>query len=321
MSYFSALCTALQVPMTGTDRIVDDLADPLTSEENQLVIISSKDMARTMGEIRSKCWIIQSRVATPDLLDTLRAHDISYAVVNNIGKTMAQVIDHFHNVTSHSGIDPTAIVHQDALVDKAAWIGAMCFIGPGCSIGPGSVLHARVTLVQDVILGARVSIQSGSVVGSDGFGFYEDEGVYGTIQHVGKVIIGDDVWIGANCTIARGTLHETRIGRGSKIDNLVQIAHNVQIGDHTAIAAQVGVAGSTIIGSHVRIGGQAGLVGHIRIGDGATIGAQAGVIADVPPGQFVAGYPAEERIESLRKEVYIKRIPAILDEIKNLKKR
>lgn len=310
----------LGIDMIGPDRPVHGIAEPANADESHVVIASNKRILRDMSASRALCWVIDRQIAGEPGVSELKRRGRTYAVVANAPRAMALVIAHFHKTTPRPGIHSTAWVDETAKVDPTASIGAFCFVGPNCGVRANAVLYPRVTLVENVDVGERGLIQSGAVIGSEGFGFYEQDGKLERIPHAGRVVIEDDVWIGANCTIARGTLGETRIGKRCKIDNLVQIAHNVKIGEDTAIAAQVGIAGSTTIGSRVRIGGQAGLVGHIHVGDGATIGAQAGVISDVKPGQFVAGYPAEDRVESLRKEIYIKKIPSILEQLKRLKK-
>jgi UDP-3-O-[3-hydroxymyristoyl] glucosamine N-acyltransferase len=321
MDLFSELCLKLDAVMVGPDRPVDGVAEPGAASERHVVVVLNKNILHDLQGSRALCWLVDQKLANAALLSVLAKSSRTYAVVSNAPRAMAIAISHFYETAERPGIDPTARVHETANIDSTASIGAFCTIGPNCRVGANSILYPRATLVENVELGERVRIQSGAVIGSEGFGFYEQDGKLERIPHIGRVVIEDDAWIGANCTIARGTLGETRIGRRCKIDNLVQIAHNVKIGDDTAIAAQVGIAGSTTIGSRVRIGGQAGLVGHIHVGDGATIGAQAGVISDVKPGQFVAGYPAEDRVESLRKEIYIKKIPSILEQLKRLKKR
>ncbi len=303
----------------GEDRNVSGVREPGVATEEDVIVVASRSILRRREAIKSRAWIVSRELA--DLRMWLDQQGVSYAISGNPLKTLSQLIDLFHPVASSSGIDPSSHVSELALLEPDVRVGAGCVIEEHVCVGAGSVIDHRVVLMAGTVIGKRVRIQSGTVIGMAGFGFYEDDGSYGAIRHVGRVVIGDDVHIGANCTIARGTLGDTAIGRGCVIDNLVQIAHNVSIGEDTAIAAQVGIAGSTVIGARVRIGGQAGLVGHIRIGDGATIGAQAGVIADVPSGVFVAGYPAEERVESLRKEVYIKKIPGILDELKSLRQK
>ena len=179
-------------------------------------------------------------------------------------------------------------------------IGDNCVVGEGARIGDGSRLKPGVTIYAGSILGARVLVHSGARIGCDGFGYVSKEGAHNKIPHVGGCTVGDDVEIGANTTIDRGSIDDTVIGKGTKIDNLVHIAHNVRIGERCLLMAQVGIAGSAVIGNDCIIAGQAGLGGHITIGAGARIGAQAGVFGDVPAGEAWSGYPARPHRESLR---------------------
>jgi len=180
-------------------------------------------------------------------------------------------------------------IHPDAQVSDQA------SIGHGVTIGAGSIIHPGVVIYPHTQIGERTIIQANAVIGSDGLGFAPTPGadrLWQKIEHIGHVIIGDDVEIGAGTTIDRAVVGSTSIGHGTKIDNLCQIAHNVNIGEDCILASQCGISGSTTIGRSVRIGGQAGLVGHIHIGDGASIGAQSGVAKDVQPGASVIGSPA-----------------------------
>lgn len=238
------------------------------------------------------------------------------------------------------GVDPTAIVHPEAriatdasvgplaiigpgaVVGKGASIGAACVVDPGVEIGEGARIFPRVTLHAGTRLGARCVVQSGSVLGSDGFGYATDErGVHHKVPQRGGLLIGDDVEIGANVTIDRGSAADTVIGRGTKIDNLVHIAHNVSIGQNAFIVAQVGVAGSTTIGDHAVIAGQAGIVGHVKIGDRARLGAQAGVIGDVPADAEYSGYPARSHREQMRAYALFARLPEMFERLKALESR
>ncbi len=225
-----------------------------------------------------------------------------------------------------SGIHPTAVIDRDAQVDETASVGPYCLVSSGARIGARSVLTSHVSLgaraaigpdsrilthvtIGDFCtIGARVFLNPGAVIGSDGFGYETVERTHQKIPQIGRVVIGDDVEIGANVTIDRARFSETRIGEGTKIDNLVQIGHNVRIGRHCLIVAQVGISGSTTVGDHVMIGGQTGVVGHVTIGDGARIGAQSGISKSVPPGQTVQGAPATDirlfqRINALQRRL------------------
>jgi len=208
------------------------------------------------------------------------------------------------------GIHPSAIVADGALVDPSAEIGPLCVIeanaeiGPGCRIGPCAVIGSGVVLGRDcrigahvslshALLGARVYVYPGARIGQEGFGFASTKDGFLSVPQLGCVVLEDDVEVGANTTIDRGSSRDTVIGAGSRLDNLVQIAHNVVVGRCCVVVAQVGISGSTVLEDFVRVGGQAGVAGHLRVGQAAEIGAQAGVMSDLDPGVKVLGSPAQ----------------------------
>lgn len=202
-------------------------------------------------------------------------------------------------------IDPSAMVHQTAIIGPGATIGPEVLIGPHTVIGPGVVIGARSMIAENaslwcVVIGADVKIGAGSAIGGPGFGFALGAGGLQRVPQLGRVIIGDKVEIGANGAIDRGALGDTIIGAGVKIDNMVQIAHNVRIGENCLIAAQVGIAGSAKIGARVLFGGQAGIADHATIGDDARIAAKAGVMRNIPSGETWGGYPARPMTTWLR---------------------
>ncbi|MEX2109944.1 MAG: UDP-3-O-(3-hydroxymyristoyl)glucosamine N-acyltransferase [Gemmatimonadaceae bacterium] len=199
-----------------------------------------------------------------------------------------------------ASIGENVVLGKGAQVGDDVVIGDNCVVGEGARIGVGSRLRPGVTIYPGSILGARVLVHSGARIGCDGFGYIFKDGAHNKIPHVGGCTVGDDVEIGANTAIDRGSIDDTVIGKGTKIDNLVHIAHNVRIGERCLLMAQVGIAGSAQIGNDCIIAGQAGLGGHITIGAGARIGAQAGVFGDVPAGEAWSGYPARPHRESLR---------------------
>jgi UDP-3-O-[3-hydroxymyristoyl] glucosamine N-acyltransferase len=231
-------------------------------------------------------------------------------------------VDPEAGVSPSASIGPLAVLESGVVVGERVTIGASCVIESGVTIGDDSRIFPRVTLHSGTRIGARCVVQSGSVLGSDGFGYATDEeGKHHKVPQRGGLAIDDDVEIGANVTIDRGSAGDTVIGSGTKIDNLVHIAHNVSIGRNAFIVAQVGIAGSTSIGDHAVIAGQAGIVGHVKIGDRAKLGAQAGVIGDVPADAEYSGYPARSHREQMRAYALFARLPEIFERLKAVESR
>ncbi len=250
---------------------------------------------------------------------------------------------HFHPVTrTHApGIDRAAVVHPTARLGADVTLGACVVIGEGVSIGDRSVVlagtvvgrdvvigedclvHPNVSVLDGTTLGNRVIVHSGTTIGSDGFGFAPVGGGWMKIPQTGTVVIEDDVEIGANTTIDRATLGTTRVRRGTKIDNLSQIAHNVDVGEDCIIVSQTGISGSTTLGRHVVLAGQVGVVGHITIGDDVTITAQSGVSKSIDDsaGKVFRGSPAREIHEELRQEAAIRRLPDLLATVRGLEEK
>jgi UDP-3-O-[3-hydroxymyristoyl] glucosamine N-acyltransferase len=240
--------------------------------------------------------------------------------------------------TPPSGIHPSAVIAATAVIEETASIGPNCIIGARARVGARSVLmggnslHADCQLGEDVCLfpnavlyrgtqlGNRVVIHSGTVIGSDGFGYVLDQGKHRKILQLGKVIVHDDVEIGANAAIDRGTFGPTVIGEGTKIDNLVHIAHNVSIGKHCVIMGQVGFAGSTRIGDYVVIASQSGIADHVKLGNQAVVGAKSGVMRDVEDGGRVLGIPAAPDRQAKRQMIALQQLPDLLHRMRDLEK-
>jgi len=238
-----------------------------------------------------------------------------------------------------TGIHPTAVIAKSAHVDTTAHIGPHCTVGERVKIGARSVLHAGnfvgddSQLGDDVILfpnvtvyprsqiGSRVRIHASSVIGSDGYGYVQDGGIHRKVLQIGGTIIGDDVEIGAGCTIDRGALGSTVIGKGTKLDNLVHIAHNVEIGVHCLLCAQVGIAGSAKVGNYVVMGGQVGIASHLKIGNQVTIASKSGVMHNIPDGEKWLGAPAQPDREMKRQFIAIQRLPDLLKRVAELEKK
>ncbi|MBK8296530.1 MAG: UDP-3-O-(3-hydroxymyristoyl)glucosamine N-acyltransferase [Saprospiraceae bacterium] len=258
--------------------------------------------------------------------------------VENVRLTVSELFKKFQEFPQNSGIDPKADIHDSVVLGESVSVGAYTSVSESVKIGSGSYIHPQVyigknvqigdqviiypgvRIYQDCIIGNRCIIHSNAVIGSDGFGFAPDErGIYQKIAQLGNVVLGNDVEIGSNTTIDRGTMGSTKIGDGCKLDNLIQIAHNVQIGNHTVIAAQAGIAGSAKIGSYCMIGGQVGIAGHLTIADRTMIQAQSGIASSLEQsnGKWY-GSPAMEYFAFLRSFAEFKKLPALAKKLKEL---
>ncbi len=250
-------------------------------------------------------------------------------------KGLATLLPHFSKEPSPSaGIHPSAVIEESATVSDSAYVGPHCYVGhdsiigdrsilmggvhvsANCSIGQNTKIFPNTTIYHGCRLGNRVRVHANTVIGSDGFGYVMHNGEHQKIHQIGGVEIHDDVEIGAGCTIDRGALGTTKIGQGTKIDNLVQIGHNVEIGQHSILVAQVGVAGSTKMGKYVIVAGQAGISGHLKIGDQVTIGGNSGVTKDLPSGSKVMGYPAFDHIKFKRASIIFQKLPELFKKLK-----
>lgn len=261
--------------------------------------------------------------------------------VDNAYKSFASLLDlYVANKPKKQGISPLAFIHPTATVGDRVYVGEYAVIGEGAvvgdgtevwpqvyvgdrvRIGQGTKLYPGVKIYEDCVLGDRVTVHGGTVIGGDGFGFAPTEdGSFQKIPQIGNVVIESDVEIGSNCAIDRATMGSTRIGRGAKLDNLIQVAHNVVIGENTVMAAQVGIAGSTKVGRNVMMGGQVGVVGHITIADGVKIGSQSGIPNHIlTPGVTVFGSPAYPGLEGHRIQASVKQLPELRKQVAELAK-
>jgi UDP-3-O-[3-hydroxymyristoyl] glucosamine N-acyltransferase len=230
-------------------------------------------------------------------------------------------------VAATARIAPTAHVGPHCIVEENARLGARVvlqggnYVGAGSELGEDTNIFPNVTIYARTQIGRRVRIHSGTVIGSDGFGYVFDQGAHLKVPQIGNVIIHDDVEIGANVTVDRGALGPTIIGKGTKIDNLVQVAHNVAIGEHCLLISQVGIAGSTQLGNYVILGGQVGLAGHLKIGNQVTVAAQSGVMHDIPDGGKYLGAPAVPDKQAKRQYIGISQLPELIRRVRELEKK
>jgi UDP-3-O-[3-hydroxymyristoyl] glucosamine N-acyltransferase len=297
-----------------------------------LTFVSNRKYVRFLKTTRASAIILGYDIpetATPSLR------------TDNPYLAFARALELFHRpLAPEPGVHPTAVIAEDVKLGENASVGAYAVIGRGCVIGrnavihphtvlyPGVVvgddvvLHSHVTIRENCRLGDRVVVQNGSVVGSDGFGFApKGDGTYYKIQQTGAVILEDDVEIGACAAIDRAAVGDTRIRRGAKIDNLVQVGHGCDVGENSVLAAQTGLAGSTRIGRNVQAGGQVGFAGHLTVGDGAVVTAQSGVPHDVPAGAVISGSPAVDNAVWRRAVAIFAQLPDLVKRVRELERR
>ena len=261
-------------------------------------------------------------------------------VVDDTAYALSLLLNRMHAPEAPTaGVHPTAVLEPGCEIDPAAHIGpyavigsgsriearaavhAHVVIGKGCSVGEGAVLHPHAVLYDRTEVGPGSIVHAGVVLGADGFGYATHGGVHHKVPQVGRVVLEKDVEVGANTAIDRATLGETRIGEGTKIDNLVQVGHNVQTGRHCILCGQAGIAGSTQLGNYVVLAGQAGVSGHIKLGDGAQVAAKSAALTSVEPGTQVAGIPAVELRKWRRQSVMIARLEEMSRRVRSLEKR
>lgn len=299
----------------------------------QIAFLANPSYARYLKDTRASAVILSPSVAEDPPTNVLLLDNpyLGYARLSHwfdpaprppSGIHPTAVVDPSTRISESASIGPQVVVEAQADIGDEVIVGAGSFVGARCRIGPKTVLRPRVTLAHDTVVGQRCHIFSGAVIGSDGFGFANERGVWHRIAQIGKVVLGDDVEVGANTTIDRGALDDTVIGNGVKLDNLIQIAHNVRIGDHSAMAAMVGIAGSTRIGKHCVFGGASGVAGHLEITDQVHLTGMTLVTGDIrEPGVYSSGTSADKNRQWRKNAVRFRQLDAMARKLKELEKK
>ena len=297
-----------------------------------LSFLASRRYAAAVSQCRAGVLLVSPDLAdlpspAPARILVERPHDALLSVIPHLYAPAAvrpasihptAIIGHGARLGRDVTLAANSVIGAGASIGDRATIGANTVVGDGVTIGADSMLWPGVVVYAGAELGERVILHSGVCVGSDGFGYVQRKGAHQKIPHVGRCRIEDDVEIGANTTVDRGSIDDTVIGAGTKIDNLVHIGHNVRVGRACLIMAQVGIAGSARLGDGCVVAGQAGLGGHINIGDGARIGGQSGVFGDVPAGETWSGYPARPHRESLRATAALFRLSGLIKRLERM---
>jgi UDP-3-O-[3-hydroxymyristoyl] glucosamine N-acyltransferase len=277
------------------------------------VLLVTQELAGTPGNAQARVIVAKPQEALLALLPRLYQ-----APTRTPGLHQTAVLGRGVQLGTDVSIGPYAVLGDGASIGDRVTLGAHAVIGEGVSVGADSHLFPHVTLYAGTTVGARVVAHAGVRLGSDGYGYVFGDGAHRKIPHVGRCVIHDDVEIGANSTIDRGSIDDTVIGAGTKIDNLVQIGHNVTVGKLCLVMSQVGLAGSTRVGDGCVLAGQVGVSGHLEIGDRARLGAQAGVFGDIPAGETWSGYPARPHRESLRASAALFKLAGMMRRLERL---
>ena len=311
------------------ERTVRGVAPPDAARRDTLCVVWQRKLVDTLAE---DVPLLAPRGAVAGGRDGVEVDDPRAA--------LPDVLPLFAPARSYEpGIHPTAVVHKAAYIDPSATVGPHCAVGRNARILAHAILEAHVFAGDDVVvgegarvepqvvlyhgteLGRNVVIHGGTVLGADGFGFVPDgAGGHRKIPQIGRVVIEDDVEIGAKCTVDRATIGETRVGRGTKIDDHVHIGHNCRIGANCLLVAFVGLAGSVTLEDNVVLAATAGVNPHVTIGRGAVVGGRGGVTTDVPPGQFVSGFPAQEHKAELRLQALVRKLPRLYERVARLER-
>jgi UDP-3-O-[3-hydroxymyristoyl] glucosamine N-acyltransferase len=277
------------------------------------VVLVPPDLASSPGRCTSRVVVAKPHDALLSLIPRFYRPP-----VREVGIHPTAIIAPSATVGRDVRIEAGALIGEGAIIGDRAWIGAYSVVADGVRVGTDARLFPHVTLYSGTVLGDRVTAHSGARIGSDGFGYVFRHGAHEKIPHVGRCLVGNDVEIGANSTLDRGSIDDTVIGDGTKIDNLVHLGHNVRIGRLCLLMAQVGIAGSTRVEDGAILAGQVGVAGHINIGAGARLAAQAGVISDIPAGETWSGYPARPHREAMRASAALFKLTGMIKRLEKL---
>jgi UDP-3-O-[3-hydroxymyristoyl] glucosamine N-acyltransferase len=311
------------------DREVLRVASPESAGPDAVCVCASEDALEVARRRGAGAVVVPEELQAPPPAIRVREPRLALAVLLDLlgprphhprGIHAAAVVHPGARLGPQVAVGAFAVVEEGATVGARTVLYPFVYVGPYASVGEDCVLYPHVVVGERVRVGDRVVLHAGSVLGADGFGFVPTSHGHRKIPQVGTVVVEDDVEIGACTTVDRATLEETRIGAGTKVDNLVQIAHNVRIGRRCLVAAQCGIAGSAVLEDGVVLAGQVGVGDHVRVGEGAVVLAQSGVTKDVPPGAVVYGHPAQPRQDELREQAARRQLPQLLQRVRRLER-
>jgi UDP-3-O-[3-hydroxymyristoyl] glucosamine N-acyltransferase len=317
----------------NSELLIEGVGDLRNTHKNFISFLSDKRYYKFFKDSASSVVIVRNdfsedrldktliRVENPVFayIKILEYFDDSLKIKKN-GIHKSSIISNNTNISSNCFIGPFTTIDNNVEIKSSSFIGSSCYIGKNVKIGKNSKIKSNVSIYDGTEIGDNVIIESGTIVGTNGFGLTTYKDQHFVIPHKGKVIIEDNVWIGANCAIDRGTINNTIIGFGTKMDNLIQIAHNVQIGKHCIIAGHTAIAGSTTLGNYVTVAGKVGIIGHLKIGNKCTIASMSQVTKSLSDNSFVSGIPARDHKKSLKLSAIFSKLDLIYNDFKNNRK-
>ncbi len=319
--------------LSGSSDILIEGANTLeNAKKGEITFLSNPKYRKWLDKTNASCVLVSKSLKVKMDIPVIEVDNPDIAFSRVLGKLYGETRHPVKGKSKKADIDESAVIKKNVRIggfvkinggvkiEENTVIYPNVYIGIEVVIGKNCIIYPNVTVKDSVKIGNNVIIHSGSVIGSDGFGYSTQDGRHIKVPQVGSVIIHDDVEIGSNVCIDRGSPGNTIIGKGTKVDNLVQIAHNVKVGKNCFLIAQVGIAGSTVIEDNAVLAGQAGVVGHITIGRGAKVGAQAGVTRDIKPEEIVSGYPAMNHRQAKRINALIRKLPKLFKEVDRLNK-
>ncbi len=310
-------------------KVISGLSPFFQAKEENVTFASDEKFLKKLNETKAKYIIVPAGIDLPEI------GKVYLKVKENPRTLMPKLLNFFKRETKqpikmiedsakigeNSQISPNVYIGHDVVIGKNVKIMPNVTICEGVTIGDDSIIYSNVTIREFCVIGKSVILQPGAVIGSDGFGYVKVNGINTKIEQIGAVILEDFVEIGANTTVDRGAIGNTLIKKHTKIDNLVQVAHNDIIGENCFIISQVGISGSTEIGNNVTIAGQVGIAGHLKIGDNTIIGAKSGVIGDVSSNQIMSGHPLQPQMDDMRMQATMKKLPELAKKIRAIEKK
>jgi UDP-3-O-[3-hydroxymyristoyl] glucosamine N-acyltransferase len=313
------------------EREINDVARPDTVKPDQVCFIAHKKYLPLLEKSKPGAVIVAAGISLPQGTSVLRVADADLAFSKAVKALRGEPIRPMPGIAEHTviggafqmgdntSVGPFCVVGADVKLGKDVIIYPHCYIGDGVTIGDETIIYPNVTVMERCKIGRRNIIHPGAVIGGDGFGFHFNAGKFEKAPQRGTVELEDDVEIGANTTVDRARFDVTRLKRGTKLDNLVQVGHNVEVGQHCVIAAGSGIGGSAVLKDYVQLGGGSGIADHITIGMGARVAAMTGVMQDVDPGMKMAGLPADEGRAFMKREAAVRKLPQLMAEFRELK--